>query len=323
MLVGAVLACTSSSIVLPLLQQLKLSEPVKITLLLEASLGDVFGVLTVGYLIANHSAEAAAGSFLTGLAWRVVFPLLVATVAGALWSRLLLFLADERFWHVLTFGVVLLLFAGTEALHASGLIAVLGFGLTLANFSHIEQRLIKLEVDIGVPASSEHLPMLAFHSELAFLVRTFFFVLLGVVVEFVGVQYVVPTLGTLGAIFLGRWLAVHMSRWSWRDLGKEEHELVVWILPRGLITAVLAIQVFEARGEEFAFLPAVAFVVILATNLVAIVGGVLRRVRSPRGGHRTQREGHARVALQDVATAVVVYQRALAAGTGKQIAFGS
>lgn len=280
LLVGAVLACTSSSIVIPLLQQLKLREPVKITLLLEASLGDVFGVLTVGYLLDSLGTEGATGGFLTGLAWRVGIPLVAAAVVGAVWSRLLSAITEERFWHVLTFGIVMLLFAGIEAVDASGLIAVLGFGLMLANFSTVEQRLIKPEVDVGVPTGSEHLPVLAFHSELSFLVRTFFFVLLGVVVEFAGTQYIVPTLGIVGAILLARWLAVHMSHWSWRDVGKDERELVIWILPRGLITAVLAIQVFEGRGDEFAFLPAVAFIVILATNLFVIVAGIR--------GHRPQ-----------------------------------
>ena len=115
--------------------------------------------------------------------------------------------SEQRFWHVLTFGVVLLLFATSQTLHGSGLIAVLVFGLTLANFSGAIQPLIESAEELGVSPGQEHLPVLTFHSELAFLLRTFFFALLGVVMEFVAPRYILPTLGILGAIVLARWLA--------------------------------------------------------------------------------------------------------------------
>jgi hypothetical protein len=50
------------------------------------------------------------------------------------------------------------------------------------------------------------------------------------------------------------------------------------MLPRGLITVVLAIQVIEAGGSEVAFLPGLAFAVILVTNLTVVVGSF----RAPR-----------------------------------------
>ncbi len=46
------------------------------------------------------------------------------------------------------------------------------------------------------------------------------------------------------------------------------------MLPRGLVTAVLALEIVSARGQVFAFLPAMAFTVILVTNLFVVVGAV-------------------------------------------------
>jgi potassium/hydrogen antiporter len=51
LLAGAVIGCTSSTIVLPVLQQWKTEKAVKIILFLGSTLGDILGVLTVGYLI--------------------------------------------------------------------------------------------------------------------------------------------------------------------------------------------------------------------------------------------------------------------------------
>jgi cell volume regulation protein A len=279
LLVGAVVSCTSSAVVLPILQQLEARAPLKVTLLLEASLSDVLGVLTVGILLDIHAfGGSMAGEFLRRIFSEVSISLLLALVAGFLWSRLLPMLSEQRFWQVLTFSAVLLLYAGSEALHANGLISVLGFGLTLANFPGIDQRLLEATLAVEAPTEEHHQQILTFHSELAFLVRTFFFVLLGVVVKVAGLGRHLPTImGILGALLVARWLAVRASRWSWREIDERERELVFWLLPRGLITAVLALQVMEARGEEFAALPTVAFAIVLVTNLLVVLGTVRAR----------------------------------------------
>src|SRR5271168_3844733 len=129
--VGAVLGCTSSTVVLPVLQQLGAREPVRVTLMLEASWGDVLAVLTVGLLLgAGSQGGPVARHVLQGLLTQVGVAVVFASAAGILWSRLLPVLSDARFWQVMTFSIVLVLYAGTEALGASGLIAVLAFGLT-------------------------------------------------------------------------------------------------------------------------------------------------------------------------------------------------
>ena len=43
------------------------------------------------------------------------------------------------------------------------------------------------------------------------------------------------------------------------------------MLPRGLITAVLALQIVSARGAAFNFLPAMAFTVVMVTNAFVVI----------------------------------------------------
>jgi hypothetical protein len=50
-----------------------------------------------------------------------------------------------------------------------------------------------------------------------------------------------------------------------------ERELIILLLPRGLITAVLAIQVIDDRGAEFGFLRVVALATMLLTNLLVML----------------------------------------------------
>jgi potassium/hydrogen antiporter len=272
LLVGAALGCTSSTVVLPVLQQMDAEEPVKVTLMLEASWGDVLAVLMVGVLLGLQNQR---GTMAQGLALRflvqVGVALLFAVVAGILWSRLLHVLSEQRFWQVLTFSMVLVLYAGMEGLGANGLIAVLAFGLTISNFPGVDP-VLGLTGPLTALAESQQ-SLLTFHSELAFLVRTFFFVLIGAVAQ-LGIfrQHPLLIAGTLGTLFLARWLAIHSSRWAWKGISAPGREAILWMLPRGLITVVLAIQVTDARSSELAFLPGLAFAVILATNLLLVFG---------------------------------------------------
>jgi cell volume regulation protein A len=288
LLVGAVLGCISSSILLPVLQQVNLRREVKVTLLLEASLGDALAVLAVTSLLdvaAGGSANARAISW--SLVSSLVLSIACGVLAGMLWSYLLPVLTDERFWHVLTFAAVLLVYSGTHALRGNELVAVLVFGLTLSNLPVVRKRLhidealaasdwfsqVPIKAEQGGTPEHHHEQMLTFHGELAFLLRTFFFVLLGVLVEFSGLRKnAVLALGCFGALLIARWAAVESGRAVWRGFSRREREIMVWFVPRGLITAVLGIDVLEARGAPFEFLPSLAFAVILLSNLVLLIG---------------------------------------------------
>jgi potassium/hydrogen antiporter len=281
LLVGAVLGCTSSSIVLPVLQQLELRDPLRVILLIDSSLGDVLAVTTVSALLdfGAHSGPFVGG-FLGYVTLKMLVSVAAAVLAGTLWSRVLPLLSEQRFWQAVTFSVVLLLYAATEAAGHSGLLSVLAFGLTLANVRRIDPRLLGVFFAVEPPGKEHHVQLLAFYSEMAFLVRTFFFVLLGVVVDVRGLRgHTLLTLGSLGALVVARAAAVKASRWSWGAIAQRDREIALWVFPRGLITAVLAIQVLNAQGQQFDFLPALAFATIVVTNVLVIFGSI----RAKRG----------------------------------------
>jgi Na+:H+ antiporter len=289
LLIGGVLGCVSSSILLPVLQQVRLRRELAVTLMVESSLGDAFAVLAVTTLL-----EIAAGgnAHPKTIAWMLGSSLLLAiavgVLAGVLWSYLLPALSEQRFWHVLTFAAVLLVYSGVHLLQGNELIAVLFFGLTLSNFPAVRKRLHFDETSpadwfnetpIKSPnsraASEPSEQMLTFHGELAFLLRTFFFVLLGLLVDWTGLRenILLALLSTI-AIVIARAVAVETGRLAWRTFTRLERELMLWFVPRGLITAVLGIEILQVRGAAFEFLPSLAVSVILLTNALLLVGTV-------------------------------------------------
>ncbi len=63
----------------------------------------------------------------------------------------------------------------------------------------------------------------------------------------------------------------------WRTFSALEREVMVWFIPRGLISAVLAIEVLDTRGSKFEFLPSLAFAIIVLSNVFLLVGTVRAR----------------------------------------------
>lgn len=281
LLIAAPLACMSGSIILPILDQLDLAYKLKTTLIIEASLGDGIGALVVGVLLdllsGNSATRPSRGAILGSVAALFVFRFLVgfniALVAGFLWSRLLPRIANKQFLQVLTFAVVLIVYSGTHAVGGSELFAVMVFGATLASMLGPESFLRDFGFEILPNTDGDQ--MHSFHSELAFLVRSFFFVLLGAMIQFKGLrQQLLPSLGILVVLIVARYVAVSLSRTAWRRTSARERELACTLIPRGLITAVLALEVIQASPAELAFLPSLTFALILFTNVLVLVASI-------------------------------------------------
>jgi cell volume regulation protein A len=297
LLIASALACLSGSIILPVLDQLDLRQDLKTTLVIEASFGDGLGALGVSVLLGIAAgggatttgilpvilariglAPGSGGSILSGVFALFVFQFLlafaVALLAGFLWVRLLPRISDKQFWQVLTFAAVLILYSVTHALGGSDLFAVMVFGATLANLPDPANTQQEFGFEILAPLGHSD-QIHSFHAELAFLVRSFFFVLLGAMIEFSGLrQQLLPSLGILGVFLIVRVVAVNLSRVAWRGTSARERELAILLIPRGLITAVLALEVVEARSADLAFLTSLAFALILFTNVLVLLASI-------------------------------------------------
>ena len=256
------LGSTSAAVVLPAIEQISAPEPVKIILTLESSLGEIIAVLMVGTLISLGSDQSLVEGLITGFGQHILIDVAIGASVGVIWSRLWPLVAGQHFSNALNLGTVLGVFAVGRYFGGSGLLAELVFGLTLANMPRTPRMVRQGE------------RMLAFHSELTFLVRSFFFVLLGIMAKMVSKAYTIPIIAILVALVVARWLAVRATRWSIRDVNAADTELLWLMFPRGLITAVLALQVLAAKGQTFFFMPAMAFTVVLFTNIFVVIAAV-------------------------------------------------
>ena len=259
-LLGAALGCTSGTIVIPVLQQIATPDPIKITLTVEASLGEIIAVLVVGSLLHMSGDHSVIAGVATNFSHHILVSLAIGVAAGATWSRLWPLIAGQPYVPILNLGVVLGVYSLGDFAGGSGLLTVLIFGVTLANLPRTPHM------------TRQGARLLAFHSELSFLVRSFFFVLLGIVAEFVSRKYIVPILGILAALVLARfWPFRPAAGWSVTSSAKIRNCFsgccrVDW-LPR-----CWRWRSVDVRGAIFSFLPAMAFTVVMVTNLFIVWG---------------------------------------------------
>ena len=292
MILGIVLAPISGAIVLPLVAQLGLRPEVRTLAVLEGAFADVLGVLAMAFAGQALSSRGLAGLIALGSLLAVALSVVVAVAVGLVWPRLTRALADRRFIHVLTFGVALTLWGTAELTEASGALAVLCFGVTLANEDDILDLLHLGSPRIGRFARTIVVREHRFIAQLTFLMRSFFFVFLGVVVSFRDLprRLFVEGLVVLALFAASRWAVVRaLERRGVVTLDGVERRTIWMLQPRGLVSAVLAIEAARLGVAGSDTFLGFASLVIIGSNLLMAVG-------LPRGG--TGAEGPAR-ALRD------------------------
>ena len=266
---GIVLAPVSGTIVIPLVARLGLRPDARTTVVLEAAIADVFAVLAMSLLAKSVTGTGLGGLIALGSLLAAAAAALAGVAAGLLWPRVLRWLGERRFLDVLSFGVALGLWGLAELVGTSGALTVLLFGMTLANEGAL-LRTLHLPAEL-VSRTARHTVrrMHRFIGELTFLVRTFFFVFLGVVVRFGHLpreRYLAA--GAVCLLFVaGRGLALKvLSARGVLGVTASERKTIWLLQPRGLVSAVLAIQAASVGLDPDGSLLGVTSLVILATN---------------------------------------------------------
>ena len=247
LLIGMILAGTSSNIVIPLVKHLSIKDKHGLVLKLESAVSDVFciiGALTVIKIIQTGSALPSM-IFKTILS-SFALALLVGAISGVVWILLLDKFTQLANSYMVTVAMVMGLYAFIESsfVGASGPVGALAFGLILGNSKpilhliHRKKRNL-LEEDTKVIKSVLSTSAKNFYNEISFFVKTFFFVYLGILINFSNpMVFLYGAILTLG-IFFVRPLAVKFV-FRKQKLDLKDRTLLEVLIPKGLAAAVLA-----------------------------------------------------------------------------------
>ena len=182
----------------------------------------------------------------------------------------------ETYDDILTLAVAFLLYFAVESMNGSGVIFAITFGLMLGNGIEVAKFLgIKRTVVI-------HELMKKFHSQMSFLIKTFFFVYLGLMITFAQHGLILAGVAISLLLLLVRYIAVLLSSIR-NDILLANKGLLTTMLPRGLSAAVVAEIVVVSGIPNASIYPDIIMVVIVTTVIISAIGiPIFTRTRKTR-----------------------------------------
>lgn len=239
---GAILGGTSSAVVIPLVKQLKISEKGGTILILESAFSDVLCIVFAwAFMQAILSGSMNVGRVIGEIISSFILATVIGIIAAIFWSYVL-----DRVRHVknsilTTPAFVFIVYGFNEWLGFSGAIAALAFGIGMANIdaiyksNNLVKKLFKTE-----PALLNDTEKQLF-SEVVFLLKTFFFVYIGVSIKIDQLLPILMGLAITVVLFAIRILVVKVSvNREKKSILTEDKMFMSGLVPKGLAAAVLA-----------------------------------------------------------------------------------
>lgn len=272
-LLSSIVGGSSSIIVFGLVRQLRVSEETKSMLSFESALTDILSTI-VAFIMFEAVLSGYFDMELLGITFgrNIAIGLLLGLGVGIPWMFITTKLANAQHSYMLTLGILFVLYFMAQSFGESGALTALVFGLMLGN-----RRRLSRYLRIKLPEISTDDTM---HNQLTFLVRSFFFVFVGLLASFGQIEYIVFGIVSAILIYIGRLIVTKTTltnRFSTLD-----RKVTSVMIPRGLAAAVLAtfaITLGLPNGEVY---PQIIFFVIMGSVIITTIGlGRAKKIPPP------------------------------------------
>lgn len=259
-IVNAIPLCViSSAIAIPSVKNI--SQNKKEFIIYESSLSDIFGVIIFNFFVTSEAINfMAVGNFLFQIVLIVIISLFSSVGLAYLIKRI-----DHHVKFIPIITIMILLYTIAKIYHLPSLVLILIFGVLLNNLDQLKEFYIIKRFEITHLDSEVH-RFREIVIEIAFVVRTMFFLLFGFVID-------APSLlNSEGLIIAGIIVAsIFIVRLIYFKIKKIDVFPLLFIAPRGLITILLFLSIPAAKKLDFVNESLMTQVVLLSA-LVMMVG---------------------------------------------------
>lgn len=262
-LLGTIVGGSSSVIVFGLVRNIRISEETKNMLSFESALTDILStiiafILFEAILVGQFDLQVLEET----LGRAIVVGLVLGFGVGIPWMYVSTKLGNAQHAYMLTLGILFVLFFLANSFGESGALTALVFGLMLGNRSHLagilKFKLPRIELDDPT------------HNQITFLVRSFFFVFVGLMASLGQYEYAILGVGITIAIYVGRIIVTKTTltkRFSLLD-----RMVTRSMIPRGLAAAVLATFPLTLGLPNAEAYPQIIFFIILTSVIITTIG---------------------------------------------------
>lgn len=262
-LLGTIVGGSSSVIVFGLVRSVRISEGTKSMLSFESALTDILATI-IAFILFEAILSGQFSTDLLGetLGRAVMVGLILGFGVGIPWMYVTTKLSNAQHGYMLTLGILFVLFFLANSFGESGALTALVFGLMLGNKHHFSKalrfKLPKIEMDDPT------------HNQLTFLVRSFFFVFVGLMASFGRIEYVILGILVTIAIYFGRTVIGKIT--LTKKFSLLDRRVTYAMIPRGLAAAVLATFPITMGLPNAEAYPQITFFIILSSVIITTIG---------------------------------------------------
>ena len=268
LLLGAIVGGTSSAIVVPLISRARVPDQVSSLLSLESVLNSpLIIVFALVILETMSSGESGLEFSIIGQNIGMQFGLGIGIGAGMgfFWLWMLTLLEKDPYSDIATLAIVFLFYFVVEALHGSGVIFALVFGIILGNGVSVA-RLFRIKRTVEATEI-----MKRFHSQISFLIKTFFFIYLGLMISFDEPGLVVLGVVLSLIILIGRYIVVLLASAGSRTL-LSNSGILTTMFARGESAAILTQVVVAVGILNASVYPDIIMSIIVTSVVISAIG---------------------------------------------------
>ncbi|MGV8162309.1 MAG: cation:proton antiporter [Candidatus Nanoarchaeia archaeon] len=267
-LFGSIIGGTSSAVVVPLVKRLRISKSTSVILILESAITDVLCIVVAVSLIELFQLEYLNVTNVMGnILYSFLFAILLGIIFAIIWAALLKKIKNYSESYMITVAALLVVYGVTELTGSNGTLACLAFGVVLGNSTSIFKKLKVKNVSFDPQKISSKEKF--FYGELSFIVKTFFFVYLGLIMTFSDWRVWLSAFVIVLILFVSiRPLSVFFIR---KKLSLKDKAIIESLVPKGLAAAVLAQLPAQAGIPGTEFFANLVFAVILLSIILSTI----------------------------------------------------
>lgn len=259
-MLGAIIGSTSPAVIIPLTKRITMEQSSKTILFLESAVSDVLSiVIAISLMDSFRLGSVRIGLMLGQIVATIILPGVAGALAAFLWSALLRRIRGLENSMFTTPAFVFVLFGVIEIIGFSGYVGAVVFGAVLGNMETFHRLSWTRRFLPREPITLDE-PERVFLAEVVFLLKTFFFVYVGVSIKFTDTRLVLIGLGLTAVIFFVRipaaWIGLA------RSTTPHDAALISIMSPKGLAAVVLASIPREQNLPDGEMLRDVTYVVV-------------------------------------------------------------
>ena len=266
--IGTALGGTSSAVVTGLVKKVDVQPKTAAILIVESAETDVFTLaIPISILGLMLTGEIQAGVVVSQFVSSLVMALLIGIIGAFLWSYIINKIPTLKNTKFSTPAFLFILYGIAEYLQFSGALTALSFGIAIGNLKYLEPRII----DRFVPDQAIVLPQQEkdFFSELVFLLRTFFFVFIGISIQVNRLDWFIWGALITVVLFVMRLFVVKLVIQNKTPV--LDKAIMSVMIPKGLGAAVIATLPFQSGIADGEIIQSVCFSVILFSTIICIL----------------------------------------------------